>query len=363
MHVQNLAGDTTAYHLPEDATVADLKGLVRERTGSPARLQRLILSGDTNQELADSTCTLAACGVENGATLHLFVNDKLPFDFQFERAVGSYGSDVTQFDEPVGVCVLNDTVFVSDNNNHRVQALHAVTLEHLFSFGNAVQLDHPRGICSSGDHVFVADPFNRRIQTFRAVDGEFVCSMPLPGRPFGVCASSTGEWLCVSESDSHSIHVLRASNGTLVRSIGSGPGGGEAQFHSPCGLSLSPEDELLFVADLSNHRIKVLRFADGAPVRTIGGSLGNVAGYFAFPTDVRVSASGEHLLVGDLRNHRVQVLTLDGVHVRTLGSSGSGEGQFSGPSALCESPAADRLYVLDEGNARLLVFSDHDIDD
>jgi DNA-binding beta-propeller fold protein YncE len=42
-----------------------------------------------------------------------------------------------------------------------------------------------------------------------------------------------------------------------------------------------------------------------------------------------------NLVVGDQGNQRMQVLTYsDGAHVRTIGSKGSGKGQFQNPSGI-----------------------------
>ena len=149
----------------------------------------------------------------------------------------------------------------SDYGNHRIVALRASDLEFLFSFGTYGsgdgQLSNPRFICTSGDLVICADKGNKRVQTFHATDGAHVrTSHTLPGSPNGICASRSGEWLCVSDSDLHLVHVLRAADLKLVRSIGT-KGSDPAQFKYPRGLSFSDDDVLLYCCDGGNHRVQV----------------------------------------------------------------------------------------------------------
>ena len=85
------------------------------------------------------------------------------------------------------------------------------------------------------------------------------------------------------------------------------------------------------VADEGNHRLQVIRLIDGACLRTIG-SKGSGAGQFNYPRGVAFDSAG-HIIVADTYNHRVQVLRYsDGSHVRTIGSRGSGNGQFNWPA-------------------------------
>ena len=122
VHIQNLAGDTTAYRVPQRASVDDLKRLVSESIGvTPARRLRLILPSDNgaHTELADAQ-SLNAYGLTNDSTLHLFVGDLVPFDVHVECAAGSKGGGALQFDSPEGVCLHGDVLFVTDKGNRRV---------------------------------------------------------------------------------------------------------------------------------------------------------------------------------------------------------------------------------------------------
>ena len=152
--------------------------------------------------------------------------------------------------------------------------------------------------------------------------------------PHGVCLSSDGQLLYVANAHSHTVQVLRASDGTNLRTYGGGGvtdgnndsssssnSGGDVQFHCPVGVCvrrapLPPPaaataastaaaaiavDEL-FVSDMCNHRVVVLRAVDGALLREFGG-----AGEFQCPAGVCLSPDGALLYVADRDARRVQV--------------------------------------------------------
>ena len=79
--------------------------------------------------------------------------------------------------------------------------------------------------------------------------------------------------------------------------------------------------------------MQVLRYSDGAHVRTIG-SRGSGNTQFSYPTGIAVDGEG-NVAVFDRGNARVQVHRLsDGAHIRTIGSKGSGNGQFGVSNSL-----------------------------
>jgi tripartite motif-containing protein 71 len=62
----------------------------------------------------------------------------------------------------------------------------------------------------------------------------------------------------------------------------------------------------IVVADYENHRVQVLRYSDGSHVRTIG-SEGRGNGQFDCPYGVLIDGEGR-IIVSDCSNHRIQVL-------------------------------------------------------
>ena len=62
----------------------------------------------------------------------------------------------------------------------------------------------------------------------------------------------------------------------------------------------------IIVADCCNNRVQVLRYSDGSHVRTIG-SKGSGNGQFCGPYGVLIDGQGR-IIMSDTYNHRIQVL-------------------------------------------------------
>jgi tripartite motif-containing protein 71 len=98
----------------------------------------------------------------------------------------------------------------------------------------------------------------------------------------------------------------------------------------------------------------VFRLSDGAHIRTIG-SKGSGNGQFAIGCCGVAFDSEGNLVVADCNNHRVQVLRYsDGAHVRTIGSEGYGAGRFQLPVGVAFD-AAGHIVVVENGNHRVQV--------
>jgi hypothetical protein len=84
------------------------------------------------------------------------------------------------------------------------------------------------------------------------------------------------------------------------------------------------------------------------------GSSGSGNGQFATPAGIAVKrggATGNGIYVVDSGNDRVQVFNENGIFQGSFGSSGTGDGEFSGPTALAVTD--DSIYVADNGNSRV----------
>lgn len=106
----------------------------------------------------------------------------------------------------------------------------------------------------------------------------------------------------------------------------------------------------LYIVDSANHRIQVTDYL-GNPKFTIG-SYGTGNGQFVLPH--ACAAYGNYLYVTDSGNARVQKFTMKGVYVTQWGSVGTAEGEFNNPMGI----AVDRdfVWVIDNGNNRFQVF-------
>jgi sugar lactone lactonase YvrE len=287
----------------------------------------------------------------------------------FARAIGSEGAGNGQFNQPCGGVAFDGegNLVVADSYNHRIQVFRYGDGAHLRSFGSqgagAGQFNVPYGIAFDGaGHIIVSDWDNHRVQVLRYSDGTHVRTFGSYGSgngqfswPSGIAVDGEGN-VAVFDDDNARVQVHRLSDGAYVRTIGS-RGRGNGQFGGGSGGVAFDSEGNLVVADHGNHRVQVLRYRNGAHVRTIGryGAVPAGAGQFNCPTGVAFDAAG-HIVVVDLNNHRVQVLRYsDGTHVRTIGSYGSGNGQFYQPYGGIAIDSDGRMVVADTFNHRVQV--------
>jgi sugar lactone lactonase YvrE len=174
------------------------------------------------------------------------------------------------------------------------------------------------------------------------------------------------------------------------------PSSAEAVVAQPTGLALSPDERYLYVAcasasrvvrfDLREGKADVVADQDGqkpaSPFGLATDAEGNLyvsdlrSGVFAYgpdgkflrryteslvhPTGVAVDSRRKLLYAvsGTIRDggeHRIEVFSLDGKHLRTIGSRGSGGGQFNYPAHLAVAKDGN-LFVVDMLNFRVQVF-------
>ena len=190
--------------------------------------------------------------------------------------------------------------------------------------------------------IFVTDFSNHKVNVFDN-GRNFVRSFGQQGvgdgqllNPKSVVATS--KELVYVASD-NGVDVL-TENGDFVRRIGTGI------LDTPWDVAVHYGE--IFVADSSNNRVAVFS-QEGELVRTIG-SAGSGPGQFQYPAGVAISPDGD-LYISDCRNHRVQVLTTQGVFVREFGKE-----QLTYPNKL-QFTVDKHVLVADRYNNRIAVFT------
>ena len=280
----------------------------------------------------------------------------------FVRVIGSRGDGNGQFNCPFGGVVFDGegNLVVCDSYNHRIQVLRYSDGTHLRGIGGFCHRDgagrcgfnQPWSIAFDGaGHIIVSEDGGHSVQVLRYSDGTHVRTIGSKGRgngqfmhASGIAVDSEGN-VAVFDNCNARVQVFRLSDGAHIRTIGS-KGSGNGQFGVGDGGVAFDSEGNLVVADPGNHRVQVLRYSDGAHVRTIG-SAGAGAGQFQNPTGVAFDAAG-HIVVVDQHNNRVQVLRYsDGAHLRTIGSEGSDNGQFNEPHGGIAIDSDGRIVVAD----------------
>ena len=181
----------------------------------------------------------------------------------------------------------------------------------------------------------ILDTRGQKIRTFGS-RGDSPCQMI---EPAGVATDDSGT-IYVS-----SLHKLQkfTSTGELIKCVGR-KGWKEGEFNDPCGLTL--QDNLVYVCDRINHRIQVFDL-DLNFVRSIG-SRGSGRGEFDQLFDVKFDTAG-NMYVAEYGNGRVQVMDSSGRFIRVFG-----RGKLSRPSGLL---IADKyVYVSDFSGDCIVVY-------
>ena len=133
-------------------------------------------------------------------------------------------------------------------------------------------------------------------------------------------------------------------NGRPLKVIGR-RGHGNAEFNDPRGVAVIGGQ--VFVCDGGNHRIQVFT-RDLAFVKSIG-SNGTGNGQFRYVYDVSQDEDG-NLYACDYSNHRIQVFNNEGKFLFKFGT-----GQLNRPAGVCVSDGF--VYVSEYGNVRVSVFN------
>ena len=101
-----------------------------------------------------------------------------------------------------------------------------------------------------------------------------------------------------------------------------------------------------------DHHIYV--FDQGGYLKNTIGTYGSGDGQFNGPCSI--SIIGEVMYIADYNNHRIQKLTTGGKFLHKFGDEGSGEGQFRNPCGVVVDSKI-RVIISDVGNHRVQVFS------
>ncbi len=124
-------------------------------------------------------------------------------------------------------------------------------------------------------------------------------------------------------------------------------------LNEPWGIAVCDNGDIV-VAENSAHCITILD-NEGKKVRSIG-TKGTKEGQFTSPRGVAITNDG-HILVTD--NHRLQKLTTDGVCVKSFGKykSGSSQSRFKSPSGIAIHRKTGQVFIADSNNDRIQVFN------
>jgi hypothetical protein len=261
--------------------------------------------------------------------------------------------------------------------------------------GPANKVFHPRGVLPAADGSFiVSDSDNYRL-AFCTASGSFLSAAPLPGRPGDLDALPDGGVVAVNldqETAPELGGLFHVSPGGQFLGDWGAWGAGAGDLAGPSDVAVGPDGNI-YIADSLNSRVQVFT-ASGTPLRRWG-AVGESPLHQFRPKAIAVTADrvftvedalggGSRVLVftplgaylrewsttlsiadlettPDLKLHALasagQIVTFDelGRALEVSVALTPAVGNLNAPAALCFS--AGKLYVVDTGNSRLVVFS------
>jgi sugar lactone lactonase YvrE len=321
-------------------------------------------------------------------------------EFTFVTKWGSLGDEPGQFDGQNSVAASNNSIYVADYYNERMQMF---TPEGEFvkmwggTYGNGDgEFQKPHGVAvDSEGNVYVSERSGLRIQKFDS-DGNFITKWGSegtadgqfqhlhdiavgPGGPNSQVSSPNDEFVYITDHELFNVQKF-TTDGQFVTKWGS-EGTGDGQFDGLESVDVDSEGNV-YVADVGNHRIQ--KFNPDGQFLLSWGSFGSEPGQFDSPAGVAVG-NNDNIFITDVDNHRVQVFTNNGEFITQIGwpeeasdreqqeegsseliipagssvgaccNEGGGDGQFNAPEGLDVDPQ-NRVIVADTGNNRIQIF-------
>ena len=229
------------------------------------------------------------------------------------------------------------------------------TLRALVAAPGSAQIDQPTGLALSPDErlLYVVSPTMTPIIAVDLVEGKVRAfggtSDGRPASPYGVAVDREGN-VYVSDSSANAVRVY-SPEGRQLRRI-------EEKLQRPTGVAIDCARDVLYVVsgaarESEHHRVEVYTL-EGKHLKTIG-TRGTGGGEFNFPTHLGVAADGT-LYVVDMLNFRVQVFAPDGALQGMFGSSGNGPGLFDKAKAVALDSFGN-IYVSDSQLALVQIFN------
>ena len=288
----------------------------------------------------------------------LWGNHVSSFD-QAGNVIRRFGTDHPKpggFNEPSGLAVDSQT-FVADTVNQRIERFDTSSGTYQLLWGSRgwektdlTGFNWPRDVTINEvtGMVWVADTKNNRVTQFTRngtatgrVYGHLGSDNASLHWPYGI--ASIGQDVVIADTFNNRVERLNAS-GLTVAWIANG-------LHAPRDVTVA--NGVVYVADSQGNRVVKLDGATGKPIGSFGG--------LHSPQGIAVSGTGT-IWVADTASNRLVEFAADGTMLQTLGAlggaTGTAHGEFNHPTHL--EIYGGKLYVADEYNDRIEVFTLHD---
>jgi DNA-binding beta-propeller fold protein YncE len=283
--------------------------------------------------------------------------DPLNQNNDMEKGIPTYTRDITgDFDNPLSrpmdVVKVEERIYVTDNNNARVQVFDEKG-ESLFQFGKNGTKEgeflSPFGITSDGSNIYVADIQTGKISIFDQ-SGKFKKYFTEKNEeevllsPIGI--RYMDKKLYVTDARANKVFLFNLDGEKLLE-ISEGNG---IPLFAPNCVAKDDEDNI-YVSDSGNNR--VLKFdKKGNYVLTINGSPGGTGpSKLVNPRGIGVSKAGI-LYFAENQGNAIYGYSLKGKNLFTFGQHGSEEAEFILPNGLYISEEG-HIFITETGNNRV----------
>jgi sugar lactone lactonase YvrE len=224
-----------------------------------------------------------------------------------------------------------------------------------FGTDKTLAVFNPTALALSPDdrRLYVACTASARVLEIDLVKGGIklaAASGRRPKHPFGLATDALGNLYVADQLEK--VVLVYEPGGAFLREIG------RKKLERPTGLAVDRRRQVLYVTeggkvDDRRHQIEVFSL-DGKHLRTIG-TRGQDAGQFNFPSYLAVGPDGL-LYVADTLNFRIQMFDPQGALLGMFGSANAGIGGFNKLKGLAFDTAGN-LHAADAANSMVQIFN------
>ena len=263
--------------------------------------------------------------------------------------ISQFGSQGNPFNGPEWIALdSSGNIFVTDTVNNLIYKFNPSGVQQTFSV-TGVTLTGPTGICiDSGNNVYVVN--NHTSTSIIKLNSSGAFQLSFTGGDFresqiGLCVDSSNNVYSFQGIVSAGFHQIQKFNSSGVFQSGYNSNGGAFPSGGGC-------------VDSSGN-IYVVTTVGVQKLNSSGVFQSNFTGYtFQDPLGITVDGSGNFYVADGGTNNCIVIFNSSGVFQNTIGSSGSGNGQFNSPFGLVYlSGSPSNLYIVDSGNFRIQDFS------
>ncbi|CAF4103803.1 unnamed protein product [Adineta steineri] len=280
----------------------------------------------------------------------------------------SANGDAFGLNVPRGIYVspLNETLYVCDSNNFRVQR---------FYFGSRMGVTVAGGFGNPQRNIIMNRVWNVYVDNTQNV---YVADRNLnrvtrwpPNITVGVTQGpiiSTGVGIWGIAFDQHGnlytalfdTHIVYRNNITVIAGQYNISGNSSTQLNSPRGIFFDNSSSSLFVCDSLNYRIQMFQMNSTVGVTVAGGNgPGSASNQLDQPHGIWVSPKTGFMYIADTYNNRIQRWKMNDTQAVTIagtGVAGDLSTMLSSPAGVALNANETFLYVSDQYNNRIQRF-------